>query len=203
MNTTGFLLIRSLSLGLCAYSGLMDNATPQRSYTRIRQKTQVHGNLTWSLAASYYCSFYIGADTPTLEEYCVHEPLILHGCLLGAGTHLQLWVAGPKEEQKQPIIDPRPSPLYLAAPYTVLTVLKRPSLHGFWTVSAKSIWVSFFDYHQPGGWAKKNSGLGVWKPLYLQLYPLLIYLKREATHTEQSSRAGNKLSVPFWPTGPP
>lgn len=119
--------------------------------TRQHDKRQVRGKLTCGLQPSSYASFCIRADTPALAKYCVHVPRILHGHFLGAGTHLQLWLADPKKKLKQSIIDLGSFPRYLAVTYTVLTVLKRPSWHGFFTISAKPIWIHLFDYHQPGG----------------------------------------------------
>lgn len=113
-------------------------------------------HVTYRLEPSYHHSFFTRADTPALAEYCVQEPLILHGHLW-MPEYLQLWLADPKEELKQSVIDVWSSPLYLAAPYTLLTVLKRPSWHSSLTISAKSIWIHFFDYHQPGGQRKKQT----------------------------------------------
>lgn len=111
----------------------MDNVTTERHWTTTGQKRRVRGNWTCGSEVSLCSSFCIRADTPATAEYCVHVALILHGHSLGAGMHLQLWLADPQQERKQSRIDLGSSAPHLAATYTVVTVLPRPSWHGFLT----------------------------------------------------------------------
>ena len=144
------------SPGSVCLPGLMGNVTTWRHWTTMWQKTQVHGNLTCRSEPQFHYAFYARADTSALAECCVHVPLILHGHVLGARIQCATMVGWPKEELKQSIIDLGSYPLKMAVTHTVLTVQKRPRWHGFLTISAKSIWIHLFYYHQPGGQRKNQ-----------------------------------------------
>lgn len=171
----------------------MDNVATERRWTTTGQKRRVRGNRTCGSEVSFCSSFCIGADIPATAEYCAHVALILHGHSLGAGMHLQLWLADPQQERKPSRSDLGSSALRLAASSTAVTVLQRPSWHGFLTALQNpfgSVSLTTIDL----------GGKGKTRPTSVETTVLktisFAYLFQVGGHTDTARQQAHE--APFW-----
>lgn len=139
MNTTDFIFIPSLPLGLCVYLDswemLPHGDTGQPCDKRHRFME------TW-LVDQRPSSIIHSMPGLTLAEYCVHVPLILHGHILGARIQCATVVGWPKEGGAKAINNWLGVVSSLNGSYIYCT---------YWTKEAKLTWLFWLSLQNPFG----------------------------------------------------